>query len=66
MRTRHWPEVEMDIREGADMVMIKPALPYLDIVRLIKETLSRPDLRLPDQWRVFDAYRRCRERLDRR
>lgn len=35
-------EVEMDIREGADMVMIKPGLPYLDIVRRVKDTFNYP------------------------
>ena len=27
-------EIELDIAEGADMIMVKPALPYLDIIRL--------------------------------
>jgi len=35
-------EVELDILEGADMVMIKPGLPYLDIVYRIKESFARP------------------------
>jgi porphobilinogen synthase len=35
-------EVEMDIREGADMVMVKPGMPYLDIVRRVKETFGVP------------------------
>lgn len=35
-------EVEMDINEGADMVMIKPGLPYLDIVRRVKDTFKYP------------------------
>jgi porphobilinogen synthase len=35
-------EVELDLNEGADMVMIKPGLPYLDIVYRIKETFGRP------------------------
>ena len=30
-------EAELDIREGADMLMVKPALPYLDVVRLLRE-----------------------------
>jgi len=37
-------EVEMDIAEGADMVMIKPGLPYLDIIRRVKETFAMPTL----------------------
>lgn len=35
-------EVAMDIAEGADMVMVKPGLPYLDIVRRVSETFSVP------------------------
>jgi len=35
-------EVALDIDEGADMVMIKPGMPYLDIVRRIKETFEFP------------------------
>ncbi|MBI3802537.1 MAG: porphobilinogen synthase [Nitrospirae bacterium] len=35
-------EVALDIEEGADIVMVKPALPYLDIVRDIKETFDVP------------------------
>jgi len=35
-------EVELDIEEGADIVMVKPALPYLDIVRMVKEEFGYP------------------------
>src|SRR6058998_1363441 len=35
-------EVEQDIEEGADIVMVKPALPYLDIVTRVKETFGYP------------------------
>ncbi|MBK1692054.1 porphobilinogen synthase [Ectothiorhodospira mobilis] len=35
-------EVAMDLEEGADMVMIKPGMPYLDIVRRVKETFGVP------------------------
>jgi porphobilinogen synthase len=35
-------EVELDISEGADMVMIKPGLPYLDIVSNVKQTFGVP------------------------
>jgi porphobilinogen synthase len=35
-------EVAMDLREGADMVMVKPGLPYLDILRRVKETFAVP------------------------
>lgn len=35
-------EVQMDIEEGADMVMVKPGMPYLDIVRRVKESFGVP------------------------
>ncbi len=35
-------EVELDLREGADSVMVKPGLPYLDIVRLVKTRFEVP------------------------
>ena len=35
-------EVAMDIEEGADMVMVKPGMPYLDIVRRVKESFQIP------------------------
>ena len=35
-------EVELDLEEGADIVMVKPALPYLDVVRRVKETTKVP------------------------
>ena len=37
-------EVALDIKEGADMVMIKPGLPYLDIIRLVKDSFKIPVL----------------------
>ena len=35
-------EVELDIDEGADMFMVKPGMPYLDIVRRVKDTFAIP------------------------
>jgi porphobilinogen synthase len=35
-------EVELDLEEGADMVMIKPAMPYLDIIRRVKDAFGMP------------------------
>lgn len=35
-------EVALDIEEGADMVMVKPGLPYLDIIRRVKDAFSMP------------------------
>jgi porphobilinogen synthase len=35
-------EVALDIQEGADMVMVKPGMPYLDVVREVKNTFGVP------------------------
>ena len=35
-------EVALDISEGADFVMVKPGLPYLDIIKLIKDNFKIP------------------------
>jgi porphobilinogen synthase len=35
-------EVELDLDEGADMVMVKPGMPYLDIVYRVKQTFQKP------------------------
>ena len=35
-------QVALDLEEGADMVMVKPGMPYLDIVRRVKETFAAP------------------------
>jgi len=37
-------EVALDIKEGADMVMVKPGMPYLDIIRLVKDNYKIPVL----------------------
>jgi len=37
-------EVALDIKEGADMVMVKPGMPYLDIIRLVKDNFKIPVL----------------------
>ncbi|MDC8014267.1 porphobilinogen synthase [Tahibacter soli] len=37
-------EVALDLEEGADMVMVKPGLPYLDIVRRVKDAFGAPTL----------------------
>jgi porphobilinogen synthase len=34
--------VELDVEEGADIVMVKPALPYLDVVSRVRETTRLP------------------------
>jgi porphobilinogen synthase len=35
-------EIELDLEEGADMVMVKPGMPYLDIIRRVKENFEVP------------------------
>ena len=35
-------EVQLDVLEGADIVMVKPALPYLDVIRAVAESSDRP------------------------
>jgi porphobilinogen synthase len=37
-------EVGLDIEEGADMVMVKPGMPYLDVVRRVKDTYGMPTM----------------------
>ena len=59
-------EVEQDIEEGADIVMVKPALPYLDVIARVKDTLRLSDRRVPGERRVRDAEGRRAQRLDRR
>ena len=48
-------EVALDLAEGADMVMVKPGMPYLDIVRRVKERFGVPTYRLSGERRVRDA-----------
>jgi len=35
-------EIEQDINEGADIIMVKPALPYLDIIRMARDRFNVP------------------------
>jgi len=35
-------EVALDVEEGADLVMVKPALPYLDVIRAVREAFDVP------------------------
>ncbi len=35
-------EVELDVQEGADIIMVKPAMPYLDIIRQVRDTIDLP------------------------
>ena len=56
----------LDVEEGADMVMVKPALPYLDVIRAVRDDTDVADRRLPGLGRVLDAEGRRRQRLARR
>ena len=50
-------EVALDISEGADFVMVKPGMPYLDIIKLIKENFIKPhSLRLPFSRNILEKY----------
>ena len=51
-------EVALDIAEGADMVMVKPGMPYLDVVRRVKDAFRRADVCVPGERRIRDARRR--------
>jgi porphobilinogen synthase len=35
-------ECELDLAEGADVIMVKPALPYLDVIRVVRERFQMP------------------------
>ena len=59
-------EVRLDVDEGADMVMVKPALPYLDVIRAVRDAVRPPARRLPGLGRVLDPEGGGAERLDRR
>ena len=59
-------EVAQDIAEGADIVMVKPGLPYLDIIWRVKETFGAADLRLSGLGRICDDRGRRGEWLARR
>ena len=59
-------EVGLDIAEGADMVMVKPGMPYLDIVRRVKDSFGVPTFAYQVSGRVRDADGRRPERLARR
>jgi len=55
-------EVGLDLAEGADMVMVKPGLPYLDIVRRVKEEFKAPTY----VYQVSGEYSMLRGAIDKR
>ena len=58
-------EVSMDVAEGADIVMVKPALAYLDVIRAVSDEVNMPVARVQRQRRVRDDRSRRRAGLDR-
>ena len=59
-------EVALDLAEGADMVMVKPALSYLDIIRRVKERFGVPVAAYNVSGEFAMVKAAARERLDRR
>ena len=57
-------EIRADIEEGADIVMVKPALPYLDVIRRAKQDTGLPAGRLQRERGVRDGQGGGGERLD--
>jgi porphobilinogen synthase len=58
-------EAGLDIAEGADMIMVKPGLAYLDIVHRLKARVRRAHLRLPGVGGIRHAHGGHRQRLAR-
>ncbi|MFH0766424.1 MAG: porphobilinogen synthase [Calditrichota bacterium] len=50
-------EVALDLEEGADMVMVKPAMPYLDVIREIKRRFERPTAayQVSGEWAMLEV-----------
>ena len=59
-------EVDIDIAEGADIVMVKPAVPYLDVIHRVKTRFGQPDRRVSRERRVRDDQGGGGARVDRR
>ena len=53
-------EVALDIKEGADMVMVKPGMPYLDIIKSVKENFKIPVL----AYQVSGEYSMIKQSID--
>ncbi|MDR6143066.1 porphobilinogen synthase [Microbacterium foliorum] len=58
-------EAVVDEEEGADIVMVKPAMAFLDVLREVRDTVHIPVWAYQGVRRVRDDRGRCRERLDR-
>ena len=64
--TRRCARSSSDIAEGADIVMVKPAVTYLDVIARVKDGVRLPDRGVSRQRRVRDAEGGGAQRLDRR
>ena len=53
-------EIELDINEGADFVMVKPGMPYLDIIKLVKDNFKIPVF----AYQVSGEYNLIRNAID--
>ena len=53
-------EIEMDIQEGADMIMVKPGMPFLDVLRAAKDRFAVPSL----AYQVSGEYAMLRNAID--
>ena len=49
-------EIELDLEEGADMIMVKPAMPYLDLIWQARQRFDVPHRGLPGERRVFHDH----------
>ena len=58
-------EIELDLQEGADMIMVKPAMPYLDLIREARERFDVPiaAYQVSGEYSMIDGRRA--QRLDR-
>ncbi|MGC9116807.1 MAG: porphobilinogen synthase [Conexivisphaera sp.] len=55
-------EAELDVEEGADILMVKPAIPYLDVIRLVKEAFPQYPLAAYSMSGEYSALRAAGER----
>ena len=59
-------EVELDLDEGADMVMVKPGMPYLDVIRRVKDEFGAPTFAYQVSGEYSMIMAAAEQRLDRR
>ena len=54
-RLEAFREAESDVEEGADFLIVKPALSYLDIIRDVKNNFTLPVVAYNVSWRICDG-----------